>query len=491
MRNQIFISYSHKDQGWFEMLQDGLMPFVRNKEISIWADTKIQAGEDWREEIRKAIASARVAVLLVSRDFLASDFITQDELPPLLEAAKHDGLIVLWIAVRDSGYKQTEIERFQAINDPSRPFNSLPMAKRDSELVRICEKIKTAYVTVPEDTADSPPTSYGQRINPNLESDMLALIDLVRRNVAAQRFVAFYRADFETSRKQIEIFRNYKYLHDLLHTLQFKCYNYVTVLVREARRSLDDESVWENVIDLELTLDDIVCGLNEFAKQEETTQNVLFRIQTLTDALTNLFDAIRNRDLQRIETSIRPIDRYLTTQPSRINCCLTEAARALPLPKLIDALRGLYFKLNHAQANADTLSKFKRGVDSLEGINNTLLALILEHDVWQEVDVELRPLEATIGQGLTDLKSCWPDLKGMTIPQCSDTNKEWARSIIEDVNKLDAALEEDDPVKIRQYFGRYRARIRRRFYEVDNRLKKLCDELDNVGEPLAVVLEMI
>jgi hypothetical protein len=45
----------------------------------------------WREEIKKALASAQVALLMVSADFLASDFVTREELPELFHAAKKEG----------------------------------------------------------------------------------------------------------------------------------------------------------------------------------------------------------------------------------------------------------------------------------------------------------------------------------------------------------------------------------------------------------------
>jgi hypothetical protein len=144
IRDHIFISYCHNDKKWLDRLQTTLKPLTREDKIKVWADTQIEAGDKWRVEICKALAVAKLAILLVTQDFLASDFIAQHELPPLLAAAEKDGLIILWIAVSSSMYKETEIEQYQATNNPSRPLDVLSAAKQKQELVRIGEKIKAA-----------------------------------------------------------------------------------------------------------------------------------------------------------------------------------------------------------------------------------------------------------------------------------------------------------------------------------------------------------
>lgn len=142
-RSGVFISYSHADREWIDRLRVFLAPHLRGEQLAAWDDTQIQAGSNWREEIERAIARARVAVLLVSPNFLASDFIANVELPLILQEVDR-GLTILWIAVRFSAYQRTPLSQLQAANDPSRPLDALSRPEQDRALVEVAERIATA-----------------------------------------------------------------------------------------------------------------------------------------------------------------------------------------------------------------------------------------------------------------------------------------------------------------------------------------------------------
>jgi TIR domain len=144
VRDKVFFSYSHADVEWLEKLTTILSPAVRNKRLSLWYDKHIEAGTKWREAIKHALSSAKVAVLLVSPTFLSSDFITDHELPDLLNAARTDGVTILWIALTASLVDETEISSFEAAHDPSKPLDTLNAADLNSELVKIARKIQHA-----------------------------------------------------------------------------------------------------------------------------------------------------------------------------------------------------------------------------------------------------------------------------------------------------------------------------------------------------------
>jgi hypothetical protein len=86
-----------------------------------------------------------VAILLVSADFLASDFIAENELPPLLEKAERGGATILAVIASPCGFRrEKKLADYQAVNDPSQPLDSLTRSKSEQVLTKLTEAVETA-----------------------------------------------------------------------------------------------------------------------------------------------------------------------------------------------------------------------------------------------------------------------------------------------------------------------------------------------------------
>jgi hypothetical protein len=155
IRNKVFISYSHADAqigvdsssglnlGYFDRLRNHLKPLEQEGLIDLWDDTKIKASSIWRQEIEKALSSSKLALLLISGNFLASDFIQNNELPPLLAAAKEGGTMIFPIIISPSRLPKS-ISEIQSVNSPSQPLTAMTYNEQEILFVKVVEEIENA-----------------------------------------------------------------------------------------------------------------------------------------------------------------------------------------------------------------------------------------------------------------------------------------------------------------------------------------------------------
>src|ERR1700732_193297 len=122
LRDLVFISYSHSDKVWLERLRIFLKPYTR-QDLQVWLDPYVEVGDDWRREITTALSRSCVGVLLVSGNFLASDFIYHEELPALLKGADSGEVTLVPVPIGASGYKETALARFQFAHPPDNPLD--------------------------------------------------------------------------------------------------------------------------------------------------------------------------------------------------------------------------------------------------------------------------------------------------------------------------------------------------------------------------------
>ena len=98
--SKIFISYSHKDKSWKERLQTQLKVLELEGYFSVWDDRQITPGDDWFTEIERELNQAKVAVMLISAEFLTSSFIRTEEIPTLLRRRKREGVRIIPVIIK-------------------------------------------------------------------------------------------------------------------------------------------------------------------------------------------------------------------------------------------------------------------------------------------------------------------------------------------------------------------------------------------------------
>ena len=141
-RTSIFLSYSHKDEIWKDRLKIHLKPLEELANIEIWSDDQLTAGDKWFEEIHKGMIKSKIGILLISPDFLASDFINHVEIPQLLSNMQNEGGLIIPIILRHSLFPRIKkLSQFQATNSPKNPIAGLSASDQDEIFVKISETI--------------------------------------------------------------------------------------------------------------------------------------------------------------------------------------------------------------------------------------------------------------------------------------------------------------------------------------------------------------
>jgi molecular chaperone DnaK len=144
MGRSVFVSYARPDRPWLDRLRVYLVPLERDGRVEIWHDGRIETGTSWEFEIENALAKSSAAILLISANFMASSFIYDHELPPILERNRAHGLSVLPVIIGHCLYtRDPALSRLNTFNDPQRPFSALTEGELDAEFARLAYALWT------------------------------------------------------------------------------------------------------------------------------------------------------------------------------------------------------------------------------------------------------------------------------------------------------------------------------------------------------------
>ncbi len=139
----IFICNTEDDSKWKAPIKDHLRVIQRNLNFDIWSDDNILPGANKMESIKSALDKSSIILLLISPQFLASDFIMREILPIILNKAETSDTKVIPIIIKHSIVDEiTSLQRFHSLNPISRPLSELSDEDKNRVFVRLSRTVK-------------------------------------------------------------------------------------------------------------------------------------------------------------------------------------------------------------------------------------------------------------------------------------------------------------------------------------------------------------
>lgn len=139
---RLFISYAHKDDGFRRDLESHLSPLRRQGVLEVWSDRQIDVGQEWWPEIRSNLEAADLILLLISSDFLASDFCCERELKRAMERHEAGEACVIPVFLRPCDWKGAPFGTLQGVPDDAKPITE--WENRDRAFTIIAQAIRRA-----------------------------------------------------------------------------------------------------------------------------------------------------------------------------------------------------------------------------------------------------------------------------------------------------------------------------------------------------------
>src|SRR5580658_7195203 len=140
---KVFLSYSHKDEELKKELDSHLSALKRLEMIETWNDRQIPTGDEWKKHIDQRLNDADIILLLISSDFLASDYCYQTETLAALDRYRRGSALVIPIVLREVQFRGLPIADLQMLPTDGHPVLSSFWHSRDEAFKNIADGIRT------------------------------------------------------------------------------------------------------------------------------------------------------------------------------------------------------------------------------------------------------------------------------------------------------------------------------------------------------------
>jgi len=162
---KLFISYSHRDERYLEQLVTHLAGLRRQGVIADWHDRKIVPGQEWRDAIDQNLDAADCALLLISADFLASDYCYSIEMQRTLSKHREGRVLVIPVIVRPADWQHTPLGGLQALPKDAKPV--VEWTPRDRAWLSVTDGLRDALAPIRRRLA-----TPNDQLEPSVEADL-------------------------------------------------------------------------------------------------------------------------------------------------------------------------------------------------------------------------------------------------------------------------------------------------------------------------------
>lgn len=316
---------------------------------------------------------------------------------------------------------------------------------------------------------------------PALTQGIAALTDLIR---IPEVYIAVegYSEHFRFVNKHISKLQDYKNLHDLLHRLQFQCYD---IVAQGLHRIATDPSIWDDFITYDIVLRGIANELQDVVSQQNFTVSDTDWVSEIGEVSRIFSRCLDSNDEMYLQQCINGMKRVIDRQPSFINANLQENAESLISSELSQKMQRLLVQLQRLNLDSQKVYQFEQGVQALTELGERLRILVQDHNAWQLIDRQLRRIDENIGKDFSELEVSWSKLKARVDPMYENSQEDWAVALHRYADRLNQAILDGNATHMGTFFGHYRREIGQHFFRVDANLKYVCGKLADFRDPLA------
>jgi hypothetical protein len=145
---EVFCCYARRDKPHLDDLKTHLIVLQRQGLITIWNDTDISPGSNWEEEVEKHLNTAHIILLLISADFIASEYCYSKEMKRAIERHEQGEARVIPVILRPGYWEGAPFTILQALPSGMKPIISSSWHSVDEALLDVVKGVRKAIESI-------------------------------------------------------------------------------------------------------------------------------------------------------------------------------------------------------------------------------------------------------------------------------------------------------------------------------------------------------